>query len=125
MIIETPISVGELVDKITILEIKSERIKDKIKLVNVNKELELLSKKLFNLNISNEIFDELKETNKKLWDIEDMLRKKERDKQFDQEFIELARSVYFTNDKRFDLKKSINLVYGSDLYEEKEHVMYK
>ena len=125
MIIETPISVGELVDKITILEIKSERIKDKIKLVNVNKELELLSKKLSNLNISNEIFDELKKINEKLWDIEDMLRKKERDKQFDQDFIQLARSVYFTNDKRFDLKKSINLLYGSDLYEEKEHAMYK
>lgn len=125
MIIEIPISVGELIDKITILEIKSERIKHPGKLQNVNKELELLNDKIVNLNISNEIFDELKETNEKLWDIEDMLRQKEKKQEFDDEFIRLARGVYFTNDKRSDLKKSINLMYGSELHEEKEHVMYK
>lgn len=125
MIIEAPVSIGELIDKVTILEIKSERIKHVDKLRNVNEELKLLSEKIAALNISNEVFQELKETNEKLWDIEDALRRKEKDGQFDEEFIQLARAVYFTNDKRFDLKKSINFMYGSYLSEEKEHEIYK
>ncbi|GMR16408.1 MAG: DUF6165 family protein [Gammaproteobacteria bacterium] len=129
MTIKVELAYGELLDKVTILQIKSERITDEDKLANVNKELELLNK-LWNMDekssvdISNE-FTALKEINEKIWDIEDGIRDKERVKEFDQEFIELARSVYFSNDKRAEIKRAINLKLGSDLIEEKSYADYE
>lgn len=129
MTIKVELAYGELLDKVTILQIKSERITDEDKLANVNKELELLNK-LWNMDekssvdISSE-FTALKEINEKIWDIEDGIRDKERVKEFDQEFIELARSVYFSNDKRAEIKRAINLKFGSDLIEEKSYSDYE
>ena len=126
MIVETPVSIGELVDKITILRIKSRRIKDKQKLININNELNQLITIFSKLEIPDILFEfvELEDINRKLWDIEDDIREKERSKQFDEGFIELARSVYITNDKRSDVKKQINLKVGSDLVEEKSYEQY-
>jgi len=124
MIIETPISVGELVDKITILRIKSRKIKNADKLKNVGAELDKLQYVFSGLtknsipDIINE-FVMLESINKELWDIEDQIRKKEMLEEFDGEFIELARSVYITNDKRSEVKKKINEMTGSELVEEK------
>lgn len=129
MTIKVELAYGELLDKVTILQIKSERITDEDKLANVNKELELLNK-LWNqdekssVDIANE-FTALKEINEKIWDIEDGIRDKERVKEFDQEFIELARSVYFSNDKRAEIKRAINLKLGSELIEEKSYADYE
>ncbi len=127
-LISTPVSFGELIDKITILEIKSERIADAAKLANVRDELQLL----------NQLWDkdehsrtdiaaergELKRINEALWDIEDEIRVKERDRAFDARFIELARAVYHTNDKRAAVKRAINLKLGSRLVEEKSYQDY-
>lgn len=119
-----PISVGELIDKITILEIKLENINDKNKIKNIEKELNILEA-LCNLYdfYSNEKTLEfkkhLKDINYKLWTIEDEIRIKESKKEFDKEFISLARSVYITNDLRAEVKKSINLFYKSNIIEEK------
>jgi len=126
MIVETPVSIGELVDKITILRIKSRRIKDKQKLININNELNQLITIFSKLEIPDILFEfvELEDINRKLWDIEDDIREKERSKQFDEEFIELARSVYITNDRRSEVKKQINLKVGSDLVEEKSYEQY-
>jgi len=129
MNINIEISIGEFFDKITILEIKQERIKDQAKLVNINKELDALNALLDGLPVSradveNEV-DELKAINEKLWVIEDDIRDKESKKLFDQEFIELARAVYFTNDKRSDVKRAINLKLGSDFIEEKSYEEYQ
>jgi len=126
MIVETPVSIGELVDKITILRIKSRRIKDKQKLININNELNQLITIFSKLEIPDILFEfvELEDINRKLWDIEDDIREKERSKQFDDEFIELARSVYITNDRRSEVKKQINLKVGSDLVEEKSYEQY-
>lgn len=126
MIVETPVSVGELVDKITILRIKSRRIKDQEKLININYELNQLISIFSKLDIPDILFEfvELEDINRELWDIEDDIREKERSKQFDDEFIELARSVYITNDKRSEVKKQINLKVGSDLIEEKSYEQY-
>ena len=126
MIVETPVSIGELVDKITILRIKSRRIKDKQKLININNELNQLITIFSKLEIPDILFEfvELEDINRKLWDIEDDIREKERSKQFDEEFIELARSVYITNDRRSEVKKQINLKVGSDLIEEKSYEQY-
>ena len=126
MIVETPVSVGELVDKITILRIKSRRIKDQSKLENINKELQQLVAVFSSLTIPDILIDfiALEDINRELWEIEDNIREKERSKQFDEEFIELARSVYITNDKRSDVKKQINLKVGSDLVEEKSYEQY-
>lgn len=126
MIVETPVSVGELVDKITILRIKSRRIKDQSKLENINKELQQLVAVFSSLTIPDILMDfiALEDINRELWEIEDNIREKERSKQFDEEFIELARSVYITNDKRSDVKKQINLKVGSDLIEEKSYEQY-
>jgi len=126
MIVETPVSVGELVDKITILRIKSRRIKDKQKLININNELNQLITIFSKLEIPDILFEfvELEDINRELWDIEDDIREKERSKQFDEEFIELARSVYITNDRRSEVKKQINLKVGSDLVEEKSYEQY-
>jgi hypothetical protein len=129
MIIETPISVGELVDKITILRIKSRKIKNADKLKNVGAELDKLQYVFSGLtknsipDIINE-FVMLESINKELWDIEDQIRKKEMLEEFDGEFIELARSVYITNDKRSEVKKKINEMTGSELVEEKSYEQY-
>ena len=129
MNINIEISIGEFFDKITILEIKQERIKDQAKLVNINRELNALNALLDGLPVSradveNEV-NELKAINEKLWVIEDDIRDKESKKSFDQEFIELARAVYFTNDKRSDVKRAINIILGSDFIEEKSYEEYQ
>ena len=129
MTIKVELAYGELLDKITILQIKSERIADENKLSNVNKELSLLNDlwaldKKSSVDISEE-FSALKAINEKIWDIEDGIRDKERVKEFDQEFVELARSVYFSNDKRAEIKRAINLKLGSDLIEEKSYADYE
>ena len=129
MNINVEISIGEFFDKVTILEIKSERISDEAKLVNINKELDALNDLLDTLPISRddvaEEVAELKLINESLWIIEDDIREKERAKAFDEEFIELARSVYFTNDKRSDVKRAINVKLGSDFVEEKSYEDYQ
>ena len=120
-----PVSLGELIDKITILEIKQIHMTG-IKLKNVDKELKLLQKILQdkNLEINIDLINNLKEVNKNLWEIEDNIRIKERNQEFDKEFVELARSVYKENDKRASLKKEINQKYNSELVEEKSYNNY-
>ena len=115
-----PISLGELIDKITILEIKKEYMSGS-KLNNVEKELELLRKTIQNkkLEIDIDLFNALREVNNSLWRIEDRIRIKESHQEFDKDFIQLARSVYKENDRRASIKKEINLKYNSDLCEEK------
>jgi hypothetical protein len=124
-----PISPGELVDKITILEIKSERMTDATKLRNVRTELDLLNATWSASPLAaNDIVEEwraLKAVNGQLWDIEDRIRDKERDAKFDAEFIELARAVYVTNDERAAIKKRINTRLGSVLVEEKSYAEYR
>ena len=126
--ITAEISAGELIDKITILTIKKENIKDPEKLKNVKAELESLTETKEDLippsEEINELQDELLEINKKLWDIEDDIREKENYKDFDQEFVDLARSVYITNDERSIVKRKINIVTGSRLVEEKSYAAY-
>tara|TARA_B100000963_G_C22615805_1_gene667280 strand:- start:1324 stop:1704 length:381 start_codon:yes stop_codon:yes gene_type:complete len=126
MEIQIPISIGELVDKITILEIKIEKVNNKIKKINIENELTELTK-IFN-DLSNTELDplyrKLKIINKKLWDIEDEIRVHEKNKNFNDEFIELARSVYVTNDERFEIKSKINNLYDSDIVEEKLYEEY-
>lgn len=120
------ISTGELVDKVTILAIKLEKISDPSKVKNIRKEYELLLKPMADCGIEtdSEAFLALKNVNLKLWEIEDRIRIKEAGKAFDSEFIELARSVYVTNDERAAIKKRINLATGSELVEEKQYVDY-
>lgn len=121
------VSIGEIVDKITILEIKKEKIKNQEKLANVIKEYDLLRSQIEPLGISpdSEEYKALKEVNLKLWQIEDEIRIEEQNQRFGDKFIQLARSVYFENDKRAAIKREINLKYGSELIEEKEYVKYK
>ncbi|HEX5953905.1 MAG TPA: DUF6165 family protein [Rhodanobacteraceae bacterium] len=127
-LISAPVSFGELIDKITILEIKSERMTDAAKLANVRDELELLGALWTQgpasaTDISAERA-ELKHINEALWEIEDEIRLKERCQAFDARFIELARAVYHTNDKRAAVKRAINLKLGSRLVEEKSYQDY-
>lgn len=127
-LITCPTSAGELLDKISILEIKSEKINDSEKLINIKKELGILinvKNKFINYdsNVS-DLFNKLKEINNKLWVIEDDIRDCERNKSFDNTFIDLARAVYKTNDVRADLKKEINLYLGSNIVEEKSYQEY-
>ena len=127
MLIDTPISLGELVDKISILIIKDENIDDIDKKNHVNKELAFLKKTLKKYLKEKEIknyLDELIEINSKLWAIEDDIRDCERNKLFDQKFIDLARSVYFTNDIRAVIKSKINKNFGSELIEVKSYEKY-
>ncbi|MGB5454978.1 MAG: DUF6165 family protein [Gammaproteobacteria bacterium] len=128
MNVNTEISIGEFFDKLTILEIKQERIQNAEKLENINNELNALNALLDKLPFSRadviDEVDELKAINEKLWVIEDDIREKESAKKFDQAFIELARSVYFTNDRRSDVKRAINLKLGSDFIEEKSYEEY-
>ena len=124
-IINVPISVGELIDKITILEIKKDNLKN-LKLKNILKELSFLRAVLEknSIFIPDEIFFQLKSINLKLWDIEDKIRIKEKNKEFDNEFIELARSVYLNNDRRSETKKELNIMFNSEIIEEKSYEKY-
>ena len=127
MIISTPVSLGELVDKISILHIKNQNIKDNEKLLLVKEELSLLQQTLNDHVNSDQIkpfLDSLININSKLWVIEDDIRDCERDKNFDQKFIDLARSVYFTNDKRSEIKLEINKKFGSKIVEVKSYEKY-
>lgn len=119
------VSVGEIVDKLSILQIKKNNIIDEVKLQNIIKEFNYLENIVFNeLKIEKEDFDNLITINEKLWDIEDKIRNKEKNKSFDNEFIKLARSVYYTNDQRAEIKKNINLKYKSSFIEEKSYEKY-
>ena len=127
--ISVPIAYGELIDKITILEIKSERIRDAAKLANVRVELDLLNdtwgtNPASSTDIAAERTD-LRRVNEALWDIEDRIRLKEKAKAFDTEFVELARSVYIRNDERAAIKRAINTKLGSTLVEEKSYQDYR
>jgi hypothetical protein len=119
------VSIGEIIDKLSILQIKISFIKDDEKLNNVKKEYDYLYNIVFNeMKIKQSDFSNMVDINQVLWKIEDDIRDKERDKVFDTEFIELARSVYTTNDKRAEIKKEINLKYGSLFVEEKSYSNY-
>jgi hypothetical protein len=126
--ITVEVPAGELIDKITILEIKSERIADAAKLVNVRAELQTLTAARDGAIPSSaelsELTAKLKQANAALWDIEDEIRRCERDRDFGPRFIELARAVYHTNDQRAALKRAINELLGSRLVEEKDYVAY-
>ena len=128
-LIQTPVSYGELIDKMTILQIKLQEIRDEAKLANVRNELELLEATWENDAASKvDIADEtgrLLAVNKRLWDIEDRIRLKERAQAFDDDFVKLARSVYFENDERAAIKREINLKLGSTLVEEKSYQDYR
>lgn len=120
-----PISIGELFDKISILEIKLDHVgKDESKLVNIQKELYQLNEIKDNLKIVNtieieELYNNLKQINFKLWKIEDLKRDHEKKQVFDQEFVNLSRKVYLYNDNRAELKRKINILLNSDIIEEK------
>jgi transcriptional regulator of nitric oxide reductase len=126
--IQVPVSPGEVLDKITILEIKSERMTDPQKVANVRVELALLqetwAQAVTEDDVIRDLHAQLKEINEALWEIEDDIRDKERVKEFDQRFIDLARSVYFTNDRRSEVKKKLNLHLGSQIIEEKSYQDY-
>jgi len=125
MSINIPVSIGELWDKYSILLIKYEKIVDVQKNALVWSEIKYLQEYIdkYAYNKDN-LFIQLKEVNEKLWDIEDKLRIKETEKAFDNEFITLARAVYYTNDERADLKRQINTLYNSTIFEVKDYVNY-
>ena len=121
------ISNGEIVDKMTILELKLDKIKNIVQLENITKEWEILNDCVINMfqifgdkSLYNRV-DQLSEVNSKLWDIEDWIRDCEKEKRFDKEFVELARSVYKLNDERSEIKRHINLLTKSQLIEEKSY----
>ena len=126
--LKIPISLGELIDKITILRIKSNKINSNEAQKNIRLELEKLehilnTKMSINTNLKNfEI--KLSKINQTLWDIEDQLREKEREKKFDKKFISLARMVYYKNDERAKIKRMINKSFGSEIIEEKSYTQY-
>jgi hypothetical protein len=126
--IQSPVSVGELIDKLSILHVKQTKITNEEKLEYINKEFELLhnlsSGYLDNPEIET-LYHQLVDTNSKLWDIEDRLRVIETEKRFEGEFIDYARKVYFTNDDRFRLKNEINNISNSEIREVKEYVKYQ
>lgn len=126
--IKVTLSVGELIDKITILQIKNKFIKNNDQLKNINKELNILEPLLKKHKLDtpeiNQLLSDLYKVNMELWEIEDEIREKERKSDFKEEFITLARSVYITNDKRAKIKKNINLISGSQLIEEKSYAKY-
>ena len=128
MKINIPASIGELFDKITILEIKKSKINDENKLIFINKELNLLKKvvksKKINTRSLSSLVKKLKNVNLKLWNVEDKLRKFEKNKQFKKDFINYARKVYYTNDKRAILKNEINLKTNSIISEVKSYEKY-
>lgn len=125
--IHVPVSIGELIDKLSILQVKKNKISNEEKLLLVNNEFELLHKLSFEYLETTEIdslYLQLCDINEKLWDVEDKLRVIETEKRFEGEFVELARKVYFTNDERFRLKNEINLITNSAIREVKEYVKY-
>ena len=126
--IQSEISSGELLDKISILEIKLKKIKDKENLKEINKEYAILKQSQnLNIKLANELkdlFDELKKVNLNLWDIEDKVRICEKNKDFGEKFIELARGVYFNNDSRAKIKSEINKLLGSNIKEVKQYSNY-
>ena len=128
MQLQVPVSVGEVLDKITILQIKLAHISDAAKRANIQNELDallpLVAGDAFTTDPMQALMAELKSVNEALWDIEDDIREKEAAKSFDAEFIRLARAVYITNDKRAEIKKQINLATGSALVEEKSYEPY-
>ena len=125
--VTVPVSVGEMIDKLSILQVKKNNVKDENKLVFINKEFELLynfsSEYLSNLETES-IYHRLVEVNSNLWEVEDKLRIMEKEQRFDDEFISLARKVYFTNDERCTLKNKINLITDSEIREIKDYVKY-
>ena len=127
MIVNTPISLGELIDKVSILVIKEKKITDEKKNNLIREELTLLKKTLneaANYNSINNYLNQLIDVNSTLWKIEDEIRDCEKNKKFDQKFIELARSVYITNDKRAEIKLEINNKFGSKIVEVKSYTKY-
>jgi len=127
--VEIQTSVGELLDKISILKIKKQKINNESKLINIEKELNSLLNTSQNLldndpKIFNKFIEELMIVNLNLWETEDEIRVMESKKIFDEKFIELARNVYFKNDKRFEIKSKINNYYGSQIVEEKQYENY-
>lgn len=119
------VSVGEIVDKLSILKIKKDNITNSNKLNNIIKEFNYLNDIVFNeLKINEDDFLELYLVNLKLWNIEDAIRIKEKNKEFDKEFVNLARSVYIINDERAEIKKNINIKYKSLFIEEKSYEQY-
>ena len=125
--ISIPVSIGEMIDKLSILQVKKNKVKDKTKLEFVDKEFELLynfSSEYLNNSKTELIYHQLVSVNTNLWEIEDMLRVMEKEKNFGDEFVSSARKVYFTNDERFRLKNEINLITESEIREVKEYVKY-
>ncbi|MBX2852536.1 MAG: hypothetical protein KTR15_12420 [Phycisphaeraceae bacterium] len=126
--VKVEVGAGELIDKITILQIKSDRITDEAKLVNIRHELDVLTKtrdeQMQDTEELAKLSAELKTINEAIWEIEDDIRECESRKDFGEKFIELARGVYHTNDKRAAVKKQINLLTGSDIIEEKSYTDY-
>lgn len=118
------ISIAEIVDKLTILSLKRDNISDPIKLKNIQKEHDYLLEIVNELNINPTDIRELLDVNNLLWKIEDQIRDKERNQVFDEDFIQLARNVYITNDIRAEIKKKINLKYSSEFIEEKSYTEY-
>jgi hypothetical protein len=126
--INVPVSVGELIDKLSILQVKKTKISNPEKLEYIKKEFELLynlSAEYLNNNLIEDLFHNLVSTNSNLWEIEDRLRILEKEGRFEGEFVDMARKVYFTNDKRFELKNEINSITSSEIREVKEYVDYK
>lgn len=120
-----PVSIGELFDKYSILEIKLDKIIDNCKSTRINNEYNMLTPLIQKYEINQNIYKLLKNINLKLWNIENQLRNKESLEEFDSEFIELARSVYFNNDKRAEIKKTINAMFNSPIYEVKSYTNYQ
>jgi hypothetical protein len=118
------VSIGELCDKITILQIKGERIHDAEKQMNISRELDAIMPIFETFSVSSEIMARLKGSNERGWVLEDRIREKEKKMEFDDEFISLARSVYITNDARFAIKNEINLTYQSVINEVKSYSQY-
>ena len=128
MEVNIPVSLGELLDKISILEIKNKKITNESKLVNIKKELSGLKNVLNELDINmseaNDLFEDLYKINLSLWEIEDSIRLLEKNESFGKDFVKLARSVYITNDKRFEVKNKINQLFKSQYIEEKSYEDY-
>lgn len=122
---EIEVSNGEIVDKITILEIKKQNIKDPEKILNIEKEYNYLKSIVLKINVTEIDYKKLFDINNELWFVEDLIRIKEKNKVFDDEFIELARRVYFLNDSRAELKKNINIKTKSNFVEEKQYKKYQ
>ena len=125
--VAVPVSVGELIDKLSILQVKKVKITNPEKLKYVSEEFDLLhnqSKIYFQVNEVRSLYDSLTEVNSNLWDVEDKLRVFESEKKFNEEFIELARKVYYTNDERFRLKNEINSITSSEIREVKDYKPY-